>query len=48
MCGDTGIRSNIYFLMTVCLELISAHGQVYVILERVTVVVVSLRKNISN
>lgn len=44
MCGDTGIMSNIYFLMTMCLELISAHGQVYVTLERVTVLVVSLRK----
>lgn len=45
MCGDTGIRSNIYFLMTVCLELISAHGQVYVTLERAIVLVVSLRKS---
>lgn len=30
--------------MTVCLELISAYGQVYVTLERGTVLVVSLRK----
>lgn len=49
MCGDAGVRSNIYFfLMTMCLELISADGQVYVTLERVSVVVVSLRKNISH
>lgn len=44
MCGDTGVRSNISFLMTMCLELISAHGQVYVTLERVTVLVVYLKK----
>lgn len=44
MCEDTGIRSIHYLWMTMCLEWIAAHGQVYVTLERVMVIVAPFRR----
>lgn len=45
MCeGRFWSKVIIYLWMTMCLELISAHGQVYVTLERVMVMVAPFRR----